>query len=589
MLRAFALCLLPFGAFSATYHAQPQSVCSINGNGSAATCATSAGGAGAFSGITNAFAGANTGTAQSPDVVQVHAGTYTTTGPVQPLFPYVTLTLVDGDVTMQPPANSAIPNGHFFLPNDAVNGWVRDVHHITFTAPTTGSTAGKLASCTYKWIWPGVPGRSRVWGNSWERAGGTNGDFVTFECFDASQYDSGGIHMGEHMRLMRSEFHHMGWQGWDFYQAGRCQVRGARFYENDQNTNWSAILDNDPATLPNSPENADGVILQDSDDCIYEDVEAFGAYDGVDFGSQCSDQAGAPNPCSAATGPRRNIIRRARLHSNVNGQNPASDIRVGWLTYEYVNAWCRLDVGVQGTAWVGNDCGWAIAPIYSNSQQTEYWNVTYEDTRYVFSNTLTATRARFGFHNGLAIARLPFAQDQKGNLTDSGGTASWEFSYSRFWAILSGANMLNGPGNTSLTSADAAAARTAIGWTNAAARDYTLTATSPAIDAGRFMTHAATAGTNSTTLKTIRNPRRYFFFDAGYPNDGDTIQIQGVGTRKIVGLAGSDDPTIEGGTITLDAPATWTKGAGVHLPWCGAAPDQGAFERGLNTSTMTCN
>jgi hypothetical protein len=100
--------------------------------------------------------------------------------------------------------------------------------------------------------------------------------------------------------------------------------------------------------------------------------------------------------------------------------------------------------------------------------------------------------------------------------------------------------------------------------------DFRLTAESPCIDGGGFLTHAVGAGVHSTALAVQ---------DAGHFSDGhglvpgDLVQFEGPTT--VARVVRVDHAT---NTLTLHAPRSWTAGAGVAQPYAGARPDQGAFE-----------
>lgn len=102
--------------------------------------------------------------------------------------------------------------------------------------------------------------------------------------------------------------------------------------------------------------------------------------------------------------------------------------------------------------------------------------------------------------------------------------------------------------------------------------DLRLSPGSPAIDAGRPLTTATSAG-QGTTLTVA---------DAGYFVDGwgrlpgDLIRI-GDAIARAVAI------DYERQTLTLDRPLTWRAGDGVSLAWAGAAPDIGAYEAGAAT------
>ena len=94
-------------------------------------------------------------------------------------------------------------------------------------------------------------------------------------------------------------------------------------------------------------------------------------------------------------------------------------------------------------------------------------------------------------------------------------------------------------------------------------------ATSPAIDAGRFLTNTASSG--SGTVITVDDAG--YFFDGFDIVDGDSIQLEGqTQTARITNVNYATN------TLTLATSLTWTSGQGVSLPYEGSAPDIGAYE-----------
>jgi hypothetical protein len=101
--------------------------------------------------------------------------------------------------------------------------------------------------------------------------------------------------------------------------------------------------------------------------------------------------------------------------------------------------------------------------------------------------------------------------------------------------------------------------------------DFHLAAASPCIDGGEFLTVTTNAGASATVLDLE---------DAGYFSDGaglvegDMLQLEG--QTQAVAVSAID---YDARTITLAEPLTWEAGTGVSLPYFGARPDQGAYER----------
>jgi parallel beta-helix repeat protein len=110
------------------------------------------------------------------------------------------------------------------------------------------------------------------------------------------------------------------------------------------------------------------------------------------------------------------------------------------------------------------------------------------------------------------------------------------------------------------------------GFVNEDARDFRLTAESPLVDAGAFLTTTASAG--SGTVMPVADVT-YFFDGYGIAGEvGDYVQLAGQAARaRIVSINESNR------TLQLDRALSWTAGQGVALAFNGSAPDVGAIER----------
>ena len=110
------------------------------------------------------------------------------------------------------------------------------------------------------------------------------------------------------------------------------------------------------------------------------------------------------------------------------------------------------------------------------------------------------------------------------------------------------------------------------GFTNAAARDYTLVSSSAQINAGSFLT--LTNGTGSSSTSMVVDEAGVFFDGYTITGEvGDLIQLDGQATQVRVTAI-----NIGTNTMTLSAPLTWSDNQGVALAYYGSAPDRGAFE-----------
>lgn len=105
---------------------------------------------------------------------------------------------------------------------------------------------------------------------------------------------------------------------------------------------------------------------------------------------------------------------------------------------------------------------------------------------------------------------------------------------------------------------------------NPTAHDFTLTSSSPAINAGSFLT-TITSATGSGTSFVVGDAG--FFTDGEGIYAGDSVQVQGQTTPVTV-----TDVNYVTQTITVGSSLSWTNGNGLALTYSGSAPDQGAFE-----------
>jgi hypothetical protein len=106
-------------------------------------------------------------------------------------------------------------------------------------------------------------------------------------------------------------------------------------------------------------------------------------------------------------------------------------------------------------------------------------------------------------------------------------------------------------------------------FTNPAIKDFTLQTSSPAINAGSFLTTTVGSGTASTTV-TVADAG--FFMDGFNLIPGDMVQIGGNSPVQITGV------NYGANTITVTPSISWSNGQGVSLPYSGSAPDIGASE-----------
>ncbi|MCU7844453.1 MAG: putative Ig domain-containing protein [Candidatus Thiodiazotropha sp. (ex Monitilora ramsayi)] len=109
-------------------------------------------------------------------------------------------------------------------------------------------------------------------------------------------------------------------------------------------------------------------------------------------------------------------------------------------------------------------------------------------------------------------------------------------------------------------------------FTDAPNRDYSLSITSPMVDAGRFLTTTVSSGSG----RVIQVSDAGFFHDSfGIEGlQGDNVQLEG--SPVVLSIVAID---YANNTITVDQDTSWQAGQGISLEYNGSAPDIGAFER----------
>jgi hypothetical protein len=297
-----------------------------------------------------------------------------------------------------------------------------------------------------------------------------------------------------------------------FGPAQHFEIRRSRFFGNDRDGG-----------------NTDGLNIQDASFGLLEDLETFGQYDGLDIGSQRS------SPGSSFI-----IVRRVKSHSNRNTNFPNSTTVTGPICFQYTQQW--------------NNYNWGSTVSYENSTNVEYWNSVFDDVLTGINIIAPAPGATFAASNNIFRAHQESNATTPGTAIAGAAGASLRADYNRVVLGNYGNGVIVGPNSSSGP----------VTFVDRAARDYRPAVSDTAvIDKGTFFMTAATAVSNGTAITTARDPRTYFW-------PGDTIQIEGVGTRVVASLGSN--------TIALTTTATVAAGAGIHLPWAGSAPDIGAYE-----------
>ena len=111
--------------------------------------------------------------------------------------------------------------------------------------------------------------------------------------------------------------------------------------------------------------------------------------------------------------------------------------------------------------------------------------------------------------------------------------------------------------------------------------DYTLSTSSPMIDAGKALTYVTAASSNSVIA--VADARYFADGYFGLLFAGDTIKI-GTGSPRSRTIKYAD---YTNNTLTLDSNVSVTVGDPVNQPYNGAAPDIGAFESNYSTSSSS--
>ena len=117
------------------------------------------------------------------------------------------------------------------------------------------------------------------------------------------------------------------------------------------------------------------------------------------------------------------------------------------------------------------------------------------------------------------------------------------------------------------------------GFAGAANNNFSLVASSPAVNAGSFLALAVGSSGGGTSITV--DDASWFYDGFGINMEtGDVIRIEGhQETARIIAIDYSRN------VLTLDSPLVWSNGDGVHTYFSGNAPDQGAHELGMSLET----
>jgi len=105
--------------------------------------------------------------------------------------------------------------------------------------------------------------------------------------------------------------------------------------------------------------------------------------------------------------------------------------------------------------------------------------------------------------------------------------------------------------------------------------NHALSAESPLIDAGDFLTRAATSGSG----RTVKVADAAYFYD-GFGIEGEQGDTIAIGNRENQARVVNVD--LAANTIHLDRDVSWDANAPVSLVWGGSQPDIGVYEQGAD-------
>jgi hypothetical protein len=334
---------------------------------------------------------------------------------------------------------------------------------------------------------------------------GLSGNHCYFENIVCDSNSVGAYFTCKDLLVSRSEFTANKYGGCWIYHGGRdIRIKESSFHDNGSNGN------------------VDGMTLQDCENILIEDCEAYGQYDGFDTGSQQNENEGP--------GCRYIIFRRCKAYNNYNGNFPSSTTLKGPVCYEYCTAYDNTD-------WAGG------MVLYEAARNTHIWNCTIARVN-VGINFYQGPGPVY-LYNNIIIAR--------NEAVLNGAAGKVENDYNLFSGTIN--NIKNGEHDKTGTAY----------FVDSGKNKFCLTpANKHLINKGTFFLRTSGRGTDVTTISTNGDPRIYFC-------KGDTIQLQYAGIRIIDSLT---DNTI---TVAGDK-LSYNENEGIHLKYSGSSPDIGAYE-----------
>jgi hypothetical protein len=334
---------------------------------------------------------------------------------------------------------------------------------------------------------------------------GLSGNHCIFENIRCDSNSVGAYFTCQDLNITNSEFTANRFGGCWVYQGGRnIRIKGSSFHHNG------------------TSGNIDGMTLQDCENVLIEDCEAYGQYDGFDAGSQEDENKGP--------GCRFIIFRRCKAYNNYNGNFPSSTTLKGPICYQYCTAYDNTD-------WAGG------MVLYEAARNTHIWNCTITRVN-IGINFFQGPGPVFLFNN-IIIAQ------KNAVLNGAGGEVVND--YNLFNGSIS--NITNGDHNKSGTAS----------FVDAGKNIFFLTSENKElIDNGTFFLRTTGTGTDVSTISVNGDPRIYFC-------RGDTIQLQNAGLRIIDSLT-DRTITVRGGKLN------YRDDEGIHLRYSGHSPDIGAYE-----------